>query len=138
MNIQPNDLRTGNILQYFIGEDGCDWDDTKIDWQDLKWCDEENENFNKVHKGMPLTETLLCANNFTFDGVNLGHWWMNLQTHGLELISSSDGWYPVFIQFPELSSENEQRVGLKKVLHVHELQNLIYALTGQEWNVQTK
>jgi hypothetical protein len=134
--IQKTDLRIGNHLQYFIGEEGCDWSDTKIDWQDLKWCDELNENFNKVHKGIPITETFFTTNNFVYDGNNTGIWWKNLQTHYLEMISGVDGWYPVFIQMPELSSESEQRVGLRRIEYIHELENLFFVLTGEELNPQ--
>ena len=112
--IQKTDLRIGNHLQYFIGADGCEWDTTKIDWHDLKWCDEKNENFNQVHKGIPIGDTFLHANGFVRDGENLGNLWINLQTHYLELISAADGWYPTYIRLPEMSSEAEQRVVLKK------------------------
>ena len=135
--IQKTDLRIGNHLQYFIGATGCDWDNTKkIDWQDLKWCDEKNENFNQVHKGIPITETILGANNFVFDGTNTGNWWMNLQTHYLEMISAADGWYPLYAQVPEFSSEAEQRVVLQMIKYIHELENLFFVLTGKELNTQ--
>jgi hypothetical protein len=37
---------------------------------------------------------------------------------------------------PELSSEAEQRVGLKRVEYIHELENLFFVLTGEELNPQ--
>ena len=131
--IQKTDLRTGNHLKYYIGEEGVAWDATKIDWQDIKWCEEKNENFNEVHKGIDITTTILVMSGFTED--NNGSFWYNLQTHYLEIIVGADGFYPIYAQLPELSSEAEQRVGLQRVRFIHELENLFFVLTGQEWNV---
>jgi hypothetical protein len=105
MAIQPNQILTGTYLQYFIGEEGCEWDTTKLDWQDIKWCEEDNDNFNKVHKPIPLTTTHLVLNGFSED--NNGHFSKNCQTHWLEIIPVKDGMYPVWIQLPEMSFEQE-------------------------------
>jgi hypothetical protein len=42
--IQKTDLRIGNHLKYFIGEEGIDWDATKIDVQDLENKIKERKN----------------------------------------------------------------------------------------------
>lgn len=128
--IQKTDLRIGNHLKYYIGEEGIDWDATKIDVQDLQWCEDNNENFNEVHKGIELTTVILVMSGFTED--NNGHFWIDLQTHYLEFIPMHDGFYPIYAQLPELSSEAEQRVGLNKIQFVHELENLFFVLTGKE------
>ena len=90
--IQKTDLRTGNHLKYYIGEEGVAWDATKIDWQDIKWCEENNENFNDVNKGIDITTTILVMSGFTED--NNGSFWYNLQPHYLELNVGADGFYP--------------------------------------------
>ena len=131
--IQKTDLRTGNHLKYYIGEEGVTWDATKIDWQDIQWCEEKNENFNEVHKGIDITTTILVMSGFTED--NNGNFWYNLQTHYLEIIVGVDGFYPIYAQLAEFTSEAEQRVGLQRVRFIHELENLFFVLTGQEWNV---
>lgn len=61
---------------------------------------------------------------------------MNLQTHYLEIISAADGWYPLYAQVPEFSSEAEQRVGLQRIEYIHELENLFFVLTGKVLNIQ--
>jgi hypothetical protein len=136
--IQKTDLRIGNHLQYFIGYGGSDWENTKIDWQDLKWCEENNENFNEVHKAIPITEGILWANKFE---CGEGGWWMNaannLRPHYLKLIYTvDDGWYPIYIEQPEMSSESEQMVSLRKIEYIHELENLFFVLTGKELNLK--
>ena len=99
------------------------------DWYCLAECMLSLEQITPI----PLTRELLIKNGFTED--NSVHLWLNLQTHYLELITAMDGYYPVYVQVPEMSSENEQRVSLTRINYVHQLQNLIYALTGEELTV---
>lgn len=57
-------------------------------------------------------------------------------TSSITLTESADGYYyPSFTQMPELSSQSEQIVFLKRIEFVHELQNLVYSLIGQELSV---
>ena len=142
--IKKEDLRIGNSLLYCmqydlqnpIKEDSCEWVVKKIDWQDLRWLEESPKTFNKAYRGITISETILGANNFVFDGTNTGIWWLNLQTHYLEMISAADGWYPIYIQLPELSSEAEQRVGLERIEYIHELENLFHVLKGGKQNIK--
>lgn len=79
---------------------------------------------------IPLTEEWLLKFGFVKD--NNGNYWIDLQTHYLELIPSNSYWYPVYAQVPEMSSEEEQSVSLNRIKNVHQLQNLYFTLTGQE------
>lgn len=54
--IKHTELRTGNQLIYFSEEGPLR---TKIDWQDIKWCEEDPEGFNKVHAPIILTEPIM-------------------------------------------------------------------------------
>lgn len=57
--------------------------------------------------------------------------WVDFQTHYLELTPSAEGyWYPVYAQYAELSSEDEQRVSLNRIQYLHELENLVWVLKG--------
>lgn len=130
--ITPNQIITGHIFLYDLGtdSDGCGTEmaPTKLDWQDIKWCEENNEDFNQRHKPMPLTTTDLVLNGFTED--NNGHFWKDLLTHYLEFIPMLDGFYPIWAQMPEMSSEDEQRAGLNRIQYFHEFQTLLFTLTG--------
>jgi hypothetical protein len=45
----------------------------------------------------------------------------------------ADGfYYPLYAQDPEMSHEDEQRVFMNRIESLHELQNLFFAITGQE------
>lgn len=53
MSIKVEDLRVGNKLHYLTPEN---LEITILDWQDLKWCTEANNDFSKFHFGIPLTD----------------------------------------------------------------------------------
>lgn len=53
MSIKVGDLRVGNKIHYLKPEN---LEITTLDWQDLKWCTERNDDFNKFHFGIPLTD----------------------------------------------------------------------------------
>lgn len=117
----------------------------RIDWWETlnKACMDMNINGQKVHpltenveycQPIPLTEQWLLDFGFIKDGN--GHWWKNLVTHYLELIEMNKWFFPVFVELPELSNEQEQRVGLPRIGSVHEMQNLFFALTGEELTIK--
>jgi hypothetical protein len=113
-----------------VDEDGSgyQWEPTKLDWQDIKWCEENNEDFNKVHAPLKLTTDLILMNGFVTD--DNGHLWKDLMTHYIEFIPGEDGWYPVWAQMPEMSSEDEQRTSMNRIIWFHEFQTLLFTLTG--------
>ena len=61
-----------------------------------------------------------------------GNFWIDLQTHYLELITAGRDWFPIFSQCAEFSCDEEQRVNLNSIQYLHHLQNLYYTLTGEE------
>ena len=63
--IQINELRTGNLLNYDTSEGR--YIANKIDWQDLKWLDEDAKGFNLVHTPIPLTEQWIKELGFEVD-----------------------------------------------------------------------
>jgi len=81
---------------------------------------------------MKISISHLTGFGFTKD--NKGNYYLDLQSHYLEIIPSNGYWYPVIAQVPEMSHEEEQRVSINRIEFVHELQNLIYVLTGDKLN----
>lgn len=126
-----NTLRIGSLLQYYIGEEGCEWEETTIDWQDLKWLAEKPENFNKVHKGIPLTGEWLTK--FGFESVDVddtrGEYHKRVGEWGIFVIDvDGDGYtYP-----------NSACTIVTKLEFVHQLQNLFLAVTYSELAVGSK
>lgn len=124
MAIKPNEIRTGNLFLYDIGieyDEAHKWEPTALDWQDIKWCEENNQDFNSVHKPMPITEELLLKLGFeleykseftikyTMPDASIGYDWGKM-----------DGWS--FRYFGDKL----------KCDYVHQLQNLVFALKGTE------
>lgn len=85
-------------------------------------------------KPVPLTEELLIKNGFTKDTTN-NTVWIDLQTHYLEFMEADGCFYPRYCQYGEISSESEQCVSLNRINSLHQLQNLYYALTGTELEI---
>lgn len=147
MAITANEIRTGNLFQYFIGEEGCEWDTKKLDWQDIKWCEEENENFNKVHQPIPLTEAwiedfgfrlqVVSKHDFKFNRVVRTDKVYTTNPFNLEEEDTFE------IEVVKDGDDNQvRRIGLKgiesNIQFVHELQNLYFALTKTELVVQER
>lgn len=59
MQLTERNLMVGDWLQYYIGEEGLEWEPTKIDWQDIKEVSENLEKFNDRHRPIALTEDVL-------------------------------------------------------------------------------
>jgi hypothetical protein len=57
--IQPHELiESQSVLEYYI-EETNEWLPTVMDWQDIRNCVEDNIDFNKWHRPIPLTEKIL-------------------------------------------------------------------------------
>lgn len=129
--IQANDLRIGNVLKYFIGEDGLDWQETTIDAQDILWCQENNENFNKVHKPVELTPEVLAAVGFKdMDG----EFCPAYQLEQIEIEILPDDSYYARIKW----DKDGASLFLADIKSLHQLQNLYFALTGKELEYKPK
>lgn len=61
-------------------------------------------------------------------------YWIDLQTHYIELIDVLDFWYPELSTYAELSNEQEQHVPLHPIQYMHELQMIFKVVTGNEKN----
>lgn len=87
-------------------------------------------------KGVKLNDGLLSLYGFKKDG--LGYLWIDLMTHQLSLRFVDGFYYPLYVQLSEMSHENEQRVFVNRIESLHELQNLFFAITGNELELTYK
>lgn len=132
--IKASDLRVGNTLQYFIGEDGCEWESTTLDWQDIKWAQEKNDNFNLVHKPIPLTPELLEKCGFEWETEKHSH--LEMETVAGHLLTFYyDKGILESIQFYTVDSSEAYFHPPDNFRFLHQLQNLYFALTGSELEV---
>ncbi len=130
--IKINELRTGNLLNYKTAEG--DVLPTKIDWQDLKWLDEDPKGFNSVHDGVLLTDKLMEEYGFKENFMGDCSWFEETgkYIHGthsksvghgiMSLLCDTEGWH---YSFPNASI-------WRKLEFFHEVQNLYFVTTGEE------
>ena len=124
-----HDLKCGNTLNYQTSEGEIL--PTVIYWQDLKWLTEDPKGFNLVHSPIPLTEDWLLKFGFERkDSSTCVQWWngINEITHDwlVDLIWLKE---PERIGAPNFPF---YRNGKHTIYYVHQLQNLYFALTGEE------
>lgn len=127
--MKAKELRIGSLLNYQTAEGEILT--TIIDWQYLKWLSEDYGGFNLVHSPIPLTEDWLLKLGFT------------------EYHYSDDIWGWVFNYFGYI---NEYQIRIhnsfieyqenpillnKSIEYVHQLQNLYFALTGEELTIKS-
>ena len=112
--MKENELRIGNKVNYQTAEG--DILPNTIDWQDLKWLSEGEKGFNLCHSPIPLTEEWLVRLGFEKSSDNNyykgGKFTIYNRFGNFGLIGGSLSW--------------------KEFKHVHKLQNLYFALTGEE------
>jgi len=108
--IKANELRVGNLLNYQTAE--ADVVTCQTDFGTIQWATEDPKGFNLVHTPIPLTEEWLVKigfekivwDDFTF-----------FRKKGLDIEIHDGGFY-----------------ANRKIENVHTLQNLYFALTGEE------
>lgn len=130
--MKASDLRLGN---YLIDEDGEIFKVCSIFLNHPLYKDcvfGENNLVSCIYTIKPISLTEEWLLKFGFIKDDNGNYWIDLQTHYLELVSSNEHYYPVYVQVPEMSHEEEQRVSMNRIVYVHQLQNLYFALTGKE------
>ena len=99
----------------------------------VNFSDGENCEVEEINP-IPITTKWLERLQFRKD--DNGNYWVDLVTFYFEIIPGKDGFYPVIGQGAEISAETEQRVTLNCIKYIHELQNLYFALTGEELKIK--
>jgi len=122
--MEAKEFRTGNLLNYTTSEG--DILPTSLDWQDLKWLEEDPEGFEPVNGYIPLTEEWLLKFGFeiVYDSV-----------YRTRYDLSED--YRFGYDFNKLTNFVSKGCRFKgyyfnHILYVHQIQNLYFSLTGKE------
>lgn len=136
--MEAKNLRIGNLVgieETALHADGCNYLESIFEIEELKkdvahFKGYYTGEYYKDLKGIKLNDELLSLYGFKRDG--LGNMWIDLMTHWLSLRFADGFYYPLYAQVPEMSHEDEQRVFINRIENLHELQNLFFAITGQE------
>lgn len=129
--MRASELRIGNLIRQTFNPITNLRSIQEVTGMFIQQC-HKLENYgsgNINHEGIPITEDWLSK--FGFNKTIMG---MSKETDGMQIILQIDAqfYYPTIFQYTELSSETEQAVSLNRIEHIHQLQNLYFALTGKE------
>ena len=113
--MEINNIKIGNILNYTTAEG--DVLPTKIDWQDLKWIDEDPEGFSLVHSPIELTASLMIHMRF------------REEYNGDHSVFEKDG---VCFYMDGNGAAEFMTSDRYCVEYLHEVQNIYFALTREE------
>ena len=119
--IQPNELRIGNYIEYFIEDkfEGDEWVLNKVDEDDIVFCVLNKEQFNLSYRPIPLTPEVL-------------------ENCGFEKVGGYYSKSPIIFHeyYIEIEANDTSYRGsivpLYNCKYLHQLQNLYFALTVEE------
>jgi hypothetical protein len=137
--MKANELRIGNFVKDRGGKI------LRIDWfEQDKVCMEMRLEENPVHplteyfnylRPIPLTPQILFKAGFVNHRQNEYLLSMQPDFH-LSISFIVQGAFPCLIKDAEMSFENAQIIGLNEIKYLHNLQNLVHSLTGEELNIE--
>jgi hypothetical protein len=129
--MKTTELRIGNLVNYDTAEG--DVLPNVIDWQDLKWLSEDEQGFNLVHNHIPLTEEWLLKLGFDKLG-EFGEYYRIFNKGLIIDIEDVGNEFIVWVRIGDAILEPLFEVGypIAYIQHVHQLQNLYFALTNEE------
>ena len=128
-----SELRLGNLVK--VGKNALHSDGGSKEIYEISELKKDVVHFKGFHAGefykdiepIPLTEEWLLK--FGFEDVTGVYYTLHISPDFKLLLIPADGFYP---QLDKADENNWQSVSLNKIEHVHELQNLYFALTGEE------
>lgn len=120
MQIEPEDLRIGNLVYYQTSEDGLM--PNVIDWEDIRHSVENPGYFNDYYKGIPMNWALCEAIGLSFkeDHGVYGIWTGFIGEWGVfELTQDGNGYW--------FNLNTTMGINIK---YFHQLENALYCSTG--------
>lgn len=115
--MNANELRIGNLVNYYMGAPMSENILTKVEWKDLKNIGSGDKNYE------PIPLTLEWLKRFGFQSDNF----TDEDRTPFMRIDDACGSFILDDEF--ILMDIDTRVQIK---HVHQLQNLYFALTGEE------
>ena len=124
--IAANEMMLGNFLQWKGSDVENNYFNVTSIEPDFDWLEEAEP--------IPLTEEWLLRLGFKKD--HNEDYLIDLKNHYLMLILSGELWYPNLAQIPDSQYDEEQIIGLNSITSVHQLQNLIYIISGEHLTIK--
>lgn len=112
--LKATDFRVGNTIQYI--DVGQDWKDNKVTVDDIAWAASHNDSFNVRFRPILLTPMIMLKYGFR---------------------KCSCGGYDGPLHLRRYDNEGVLRYNYTTtILYLHQLQNLYFALTGEELKIE--
>ena len=132
--MKATDLRIGNIVEYYI-EDSQTWERNIIDTQDLIIFEQHPEYFKHYRPVLLSSERLskMMYNDFVSFGDEKYKCFLDSARNKFISVLADPfeaDRFNVFIEYC-----NQRAFMLNPIKYLHELQNLVFALTGKEMEV---
>ena len=125
--MKAHELRIGNLVNYQTAEG--DILVARIDWQDLKWISKDEKGFNIAHSAIPLTEEWLLK--FGFEEYEFEDEIFGYVLNDFGYVNEFQFRIRILIDFEGILIQ-------KPIKYVNQLQNLYFALTGEELTIKTE
>jgi len=132
--LKANELRVGNIVSTVKLNNGIvrGITDEKIM---VKFKDSTISSNIDFFYPIPLTEEILLKCGFDEKSTCLSKMLNTADTY-LEIRERNNEYYVSIYQFTESSYDDNNTVFLNKINHIHQLQNLYFALTNEELTIK--
>ena len=132
--IAANELRIGNYCEYYIEDkmeksDPGFWVKNKIDLQDIECCLNNKEHFDKFYRAMHLTPEILEKCGFE-------QYHDNCFNDVMYIKNIFGGGKMIWGVYPNELGSGIIIKASKPLESLHQLQNLIFALTGTELEIK--
>jgi hypothetical protein len=123
MNLQANELRIGNRVEYILDEGKLNreeyyWHLNIINAEDILWL---SKNYDTNYRPIPLTEKWLLKFGFKKESDSF---YRKKESNLIEVLFHDNG---IMV--------TNQSVSLNHIQYIHQLQNLYFALTGFELTI---
>lgn len=132
--MKANELRIGNLVKATVINDGKILSVNEIindNGRYILYFNQKAGDFLKDCEPIPLTEEWLLKFGFN-QCFNEYHMLFSDNIFSLDIVIENDVYYPVICSMPKNIFLSEQRIRLHSIQYVHQLQNLYFALTGEE------
>lgn len=128
--MEANEFRKGNLVEYYVGEDGIEWLGYIMDGWSISNFEDKPYEFVNSHRPILITEEWLI--NLGFEHYKTDK--SNVYKSGIFMFV-----YPFDGRFKGkrmVTLANALTLDENNIKYVHQLQNLYFALTGEELKTQ--
>jgi hypothetical protein len=131
--MEAKELRIGNYVNIGLKSSDLRTDYDAITASGLMDLQVNKENSSFIYKPIPLTEEWLLKMGFTQQGILFNKQFLD---SGRIMICVKDFSVGIYTHNYAFTTGSSYNLGKRRIKHVHSLQNLYFALTGEELTIK--